>query len=211
MSDAAPAPSTRVAFLVVPVLVGAAVAAALGVFSRLHTPTGEALWIGPFPSLSAMKVWLTIVVLALALVQLVSALWMYGRLGLRPPKWTGTLHRTVGVLAVLVSLPVAANCVWALGLESYSLRVLAHGLLGCAVYGALVAKVLSLHSRRLPKWAVPVMAGLLFTAVVGVGVTGAVWYLATQGAALVSRARLPGSRTGWARSPGPPQPRIPTP
>lgn len=181
MSNPLPAPAKQTALLAAPLLAGAAVAVALGVFGRLHTATGRALWLGPFPSIIAMKVWLTVVVLALALVQLASALWMYGRLGGRPPWWIGRFHRATGTLAVLVSLPVAANCLWALGLQSYSPRVLAHGLLGCAFYGAFVAKVLTLHDRRLPNWAVPVVAGLLFTVVVAVSLTSAAWYLASKG------------------------------
>jgi hypothetical protein len=172
----------RGVLVAVPLLVGAAVSVALGVFGRLHTPTGEALWIGPFPSLVAMKVWLTIAVLALALAQFVSALWIYGRFGARPLRWVNGLHRGLGALAVLISLPVAANCLWVLGLQASTPRVLAHGLLGCAFYGAFVAKLLTLHSRRLPNWALPVVAGLLLTAVVGVSLTSAVWYLATEGA-----------------------------
>jgi hypothetical protein len=181
MTTAMPVPAKRGAYLAVPLLVGAAVAVALGVFGRLHTGTEKALWIGPFPSLIAMKVWLTLVVLGLALLQLVSALWIYGRLGGPAPRSIGTVHRGIGALAVLISLPVAANCLWVLGFESYSPRVVAHGLLGCAFYGAFVAKVLTLHSRRLPNWALPVVGGLLFTAVVGVSLTSSVWYLATEG------------------------------
>jgi hypothetical protein len=179
--DPVPAASPRGVLVVVPLLVGAAVSVAVGVFGAVHTPTGKALWIGPFPSLIAMKVWLTVVVLALALAQFVSALWIYGRFGLRPRPWVNGVHRGLGALAVLVSLPVAANCLWVLGLQSSSPRVLAHGLLGCAVYGALVAKLLTLRWRRLPNWALPVAGGLLLTAVVGVSLTSAVWYLATEG------------------------------
>ena len=176
-----PALPKRPALLVVPLLVGAVVSVALGVFGRVHTPGGRPIWLGPFPSVIAMKVWLTVVVLTLAAVQLVTALWMYGRLGGRPPQWVGALHKTTGTLAFVVSLPVAASCLWLLGFQSYSDRVLSHGLLGCAFYGAFVAKVLALHTKRLPNWAVPVVAGLLLTAVVGVGLTSAVWYLTTVG------------------------------
>jgi uncharacterized protein DUF6529 len=176
-----PVAAPRGFLLAVPLLVGAAVSVAVGVFGRLHTPTGTALFTGPFPSLVAMKVWLTVVVLGLALAQLVSALWIYGRLGRPAPPWLGGLHRGLGALAVLVSLPVAVNCLWVLGLQSSSPRVLAHGLLGCAFYGAFVAKVLVLRWRRLPNWALPAVAGLLFTTVVGVSLTSAIWYLATEG------------------------------
>lgn len=182
VGDPVPAAAPRGVLVGIPLLVGAAVSVAVGVFGRVHTPTGVALWIGPFPSLIAMKVWLTVIVLALALAQFVSALWIYGRFGARPARWINGLHRGLGALAVLVSLPVAANCLWVLGFQTTSSRVLAHGLLGCAFYGAFVAKLLTLHSRRLPNWALPVVAGLLLTAVVGVSLTSAVWYLATEGA-----------------------------
>jgi hypothetical protein len=177
----APAPARRSAYLIVALLIGAAVAVALAVLGRVHTATRKPLWLGPFPSLITMKVWLTVAVLGLVVIQLISALWMYGKLGVKAPSWIGGAHRASGALAVLVSLPVAANCLWALGLESTSGRVLAHALLGCAFYGAFVAKVLVLHGKRLPNWALPVVAGLLFAAIVGVGLTSAIWWLTTQG------------------------------
>jgi hypothetical protein len=168
--------------MLVPLLVGAALAVALGVFGRVHHPAGTVRWTGPFPDVYAMKVWLTLVVLILAAGQLITALWMYGKLGLRRPPWLGALHRSTGWATFLVSLPVAAACLWALGFQSGSTRVLAHGLLGCAFYGALAAKVIVVHSKRLPGWALPVVGGLVLTAVVGAGLTSAVWYFATIGA-----------------------------
>jgi hypothetical protein len=42
-------------------------------------------------------------------------------------------------------------------------------------------KVLTLHSRRVPNWALPWVGGLLFTALVAVAGTSAAWYLATIG------------------------------
>jgi hypothetical protein len=167
--------------VLISLLVGAVVAVALGVFGRVHEPTGRVAWQGPFSSIYAMKVWLTTVVLILALAQLVTALWMYGRLGIRPRPWLGTLHRSVGGLAFLVSLPVAAACLWALGFQSTNARVLAHGLLGCAFYGAFVAKVLVVQSKRMPGWAIPLVGGLLLAAVVGAGLTSAIWYFARVG------------------------------
>jgi len=175
-----PAPA-RSSLLLLPLLVGAVLAVALGVFGRLHHPTGSVAWQGPFPSVYAMKVWLALVVLILAAGQLVTALWMYGKLGLGRPQWLGTLHRTTGWAAFLVSLPVAAACLWALGFQSNNTRVLAHGLLGCAFYGAFAAKVIVVQSKRLPGWALPAAGGLLLTTVVGAGLTSTIWYLATIG------------------------------
>ncbi|MEV4534576.1 DUF6529 family protein [Asanoa sp. NPDC049518] len=181
MSDRAALPRTRPSLVLVPLLIGAAVAVALGVFGSVHTPTGEVPWQRPFPSIYAMKVWFSLGVLLLAAVQLCTALWIYGKLGLRARPWLGPVHRTTGYLAFLVSLPVAAACLWAMGFQSYDARVLTHSILGSMFYGAFVAKVLVVHSRRLPSWALPAVAGLLLATVVGVTASSALWYVATYG------------------------------
>ena len=177
----APIVVKRPAFLLVPLATGAVVAVALGVYGKMHTPTGRALFPTPFPSFFAMKVWLTAVALVFALIQLVTALWMYGKLGGRAPSWVGTLHRTTGIIALLLTVPVALHCLVALGFQTTDARVVAHSLFGCIFYGAFVAKILTLHSKRVPGWALPWVAGLLFTALVAVGLTSAGWYLATIG------------------------------
>jgi hypothetical protein len=171
----------RPAYLLVPLAVGAAVAVALGVYGKVHTPTGHALFHEPFPSMFSMKVWLTVAALGFALIQVLTALWMYGKLGGDAPHWVGPLHRTTGIIAFLLTLPVAFHCLWSLGFQSVDARVLAHSLLGCTFYGAFVAKVLTLHAKRVPGWALPWVGGLLFTALVAVALTSAVWYLATIG------------------------------
>jgi Family of unknown function (DUF6529) len=177
----APVVAKRPAFLLLPLTAGAVVAVALGIYGKVHEPTGKALFPTPFPSYFAMKVWLTAIALAFALVQLGTALWMYGKLGGRAPAWAGTLHRTTGIIAFLITVPVALHCLVALGFQTTDGRVVAHSLLGCLFYGAFVAKVLTLHSRRVPGWALPWVAGLLFAALVGVVATSAVWYFATIG------------------------------
>ena len=171
----------RPAYLLAPLLIGAVVAIALGVYGKAHTPTGHALFHAPFPSMFAMKVWLTVAAGGFALFQGLTALWMYGKLGGQAPGWVGPLHRTTGVIAFLLTLPVAFHCLWALGFMTTSPRVLAHSLLGCLFYGAFVAKILTLTSKRVPGWALPWVAGGLFTALVGVGLTSAVSYFATMG------------------------------
>jgi len=53
-----------------------------------------------------------------------------------------------------------------------------HSIAGCFFYGAFTAKVLLVHSRRLPGWALPVAGGTLAVAV-AVGVlwyTSSLWY-----------------------------------
>lgn len=166
---------------------GAALAVSLGVYGRLHQPTFEPITTLGFPDLTSMKVWLGSVAGLLALVQLVSALRLFGHLGSGPaPPWLGTMHRVTGALAVLVSLPVAWHCLWALGFQYDQPRVLVHSIAGCTFYGAFLAKVLTLHSR-MPRWALPVLGGLTFTALVVGVLTSAVWFLTTVG--------LPGGAT----------------
>jgi hypothetical protein len=176
----APVSRRSAVYLAIPLGLGVLVAIALGVYGRVHTPTNQAIYIGPFSSMIAMKVWLTAVALVLAVVQLISALWMYGRLPWPAPDWIGALHRGTGSLAFVVTLPVAFHCLWSLGFQDYDARVLAHSLLGCLFYGAFVAKILTLTNRRVPGWALPWVAGALFTALVAVGLTSAVWYLTTR-------------------------------
>ncbi len=183
MTAPAPAPVLkRPAYLLIPLGAGALVALGLGVYGRVHQPTFASLIgdLGFGAKVIEIKFWLTVVALGLAAVQLLTALWMYGKLGVRAPSWTGTLHRSTGTIAFLVTVPVAYQCLWAAGFQDSSPRVLAHSLLGCVFYGAFVAKVLTLRIKRVPGWALPWVAGLLFAALVGVGVTGAVGYFELQ-------------------------------
>jgi hypothetical protein len=176
----APAPR-RSAALLVPLAAGALLAVALGVYGNLHPPTGKAVFTGPFPSMISMKVWLASAAGLLAVLQLVTALWMYGKLGIGAPRWLGAFHRGTGALAFILTLPVAFHCLVSLGFATADPRTLAHSLLGCVFYGAFVAKVLTLTSRKVPGWALPWVAGALFAALVGVVLTSAVWYFTTVG------------------------------
>lgn len=169
------------AYVLVPLLAGAVVAVALGVYGKTHTPTFKAIYTGPFETMIGMKVWLATSAMGFALLQLVTALWMYGKLGIRAPSWLGGLHKATGTIAFLLTLPVAVHCLWSLGFQTSDTRVLLHSLLGCVFYGAFVAKVLTLQVKRVPGWALPWVGGLLFTALVGVGLTSAVWCFSTVG------------------------------
>jgi hypothetical protein len=53
-----------------------------------------------------------------------------------------------------------------------------HSITGCVLYGAFVAKVLVVRSRRLPGWALPVAGGALVTAIALVWYTAALWFFA---------------------------------
>jgi hypothetical protein len=156
-------------------VLGAAVAILLGVNDRRHPSSAHLLTLG-FDSVIQMKTWLALVVGVLLVGQLVGGLWMYGRLGRPAPGWVGPAHRAAGLLAVLISLPVAYDCLLAFGIQTYAPRVTVHALCGCAVYGALVVKVFAVHSRTSPGWFLPVAGGVLFSLFVAVVLTSAVWY-----------------------------------
>jgi uncharacterized membrane protein len=168
---------------------GAVVALLLGVFGRVHDPTLKGTTTLGFDTVIQMKVVVATVIGVLVVLQLIGALWMYGRLGIKVPSWLGTAHRITGTIAVLLSVFVAYNCLWALGLESGTLkdgakvgmRTVVHGVLGCAVFGAAVVKVVAVRSRRAPGWFLPVAGGLLFTLLVAVVLTSAVWYIGAKG------------------------------
>jgi heme/copper-type cytochrome/quinol oxidase subunit 4 len=172
-------PGVRVA---VPLLVGAAVSVAVGAYGGAHVPTGRSVTTFGFSSVLTMKVWLTTAAAALALVQLGTALRIFGHLGTgTTPRWVSVLHRASGSVAVLLTLPVAFHCLWALGYSTLDTRTTLHSLLGCTFYGAFVAKMLSLKMRRLPGWALPVFGGLVFATLVAIWLTSSLWYFGTVG------------------------------
>jgi hypothetical protein len=161
---------------------GALVALSLGIYGTAHEPASDlAITLG-FANTITMKVWLASAAILFAVVQLCSALWMYGRLPVRAaPEWIGSLHRISGRLAFLISLPVAYHCLYQLAFQDTSTRVLIHSLLGCAFYGAFAAKVVIVRSHSLPGFALPVAGGLVFSVLVGVWLTSGLWFISENG------------------------------
>src|SRR2546428_402374 len=78
--------------------------------------------------------------------------------------------------------PSRANPAWlAVPLVGFALitltaRVLIHSLVGSALYGAVVAKVLIVRSTRFAPWVLPVAGGLLFSILLGLWLTSALWF-----------------------------------
>lgn len=169
-------------------LVGAAVAGAvvslsLATYTRVHEPTGGTIATFGFPSVLPMKAWFGTAAATLALVQLTSALAMWGRLpGVSSaPGWLAPLHRWSGTAAFVASLPVAYHCLWALGIQTTTTRVLVHSLFGTLFYGAFATKLLALRIRPLPGWALPFFGGLLVTSLVVVWWTSSLWFFRNFG------------------------------
>ncbi|MBO0871218.1 MAG: hypothetical protein J2P15_21915 [Micromonosporaceae bacterium] len=167
--------------LALPAAVGAAVAISIGAYGRLHTPTGVAVSLAGFSSAQTVKVWLACAATFFGIVQLVSALAMYGRLPVAGTSWIPVLHRWSGRVAFLFAVPVALHCLYALGFASYSPRVLLHSVLGCVFFGAFTVKMLALPRRGLPGWALPLLGGLVFAALTALWLSSSLWFFATSG------------------------------
>jgi len=177
-----PRPDPALRRLLIIGLVGAAVALTLGIYANAHSPSSDLTITLGFTNTITMKVWLTTIVLCFAVIQLLSALWMYGRLPVgAAPSWLGSVHRISGRLAFLLSLPVAYHCLYQLGFQHSSTRVLLHSIFGCLFYGAFAAKVLIVRSRNLPRSALPLAGGLVFVLLVYIWLLTVLWYVDQSG------------------------------
>jgi hypothetical protein len=175
-------PVNRTVTLLIPLAIGSAVSVALGVYGRLHSPTGIAVNVAGFSSPLTVKVWLASAAFLFALLQLLSALLMYGKLGrLSAPPWIGTAHRWSGRIAFLLAVPVAVHCLYALGFQSYDTRVLFHSLLGCVFFGAFTVKMLVLTRHSLANWVLPLAGGVVFATLTGLWLTSSLWFFTTIG------------------------------
>jgi hypothetical protein len=171
--------------LLLPLVGGAAVSIALGIYGRVHDPTGHALFTLFFTNTLNLKAWFATAAVVLAFVQVFTALRIYGKISVpaRAPTWLGDFHRLCGTLAFLFSLPVAFHCLWSLGFRSDTgqARVLVHSVLGCFFYGAFAAKMVIVRSGHMPGWALPVAGGVVFTALVGIWLTSSLWFFTNFG------------------------------
>ena len=160
---------------------GAAVAVALGVYGRVHSPSQHLVFTLGLSSTIAMKVWLATVVLAFTVVQVLTALWLYGKLPWRAPAWLDSIHRLSGRAAFLISLPVAYHCLWSLGFQATHARVLIHSVLGCLFYDAFCGQG---DDRPFEAPAVMVTAGRWWSHLYGAGpspVLSGLWFVQNQG------------------------------
>ena len=155
------------------------VTVALYVVGRLRTPNYTFSLFGR-TGLDAVtfKSMLASVVLALAGLQVLLALWIYRRLPLvgSPRRAVPLAHRIIGFGLFALTVPIAVHCLIAYGVQLTSPRVAVHSLAGCFFYGAFVAKVLLVQSRRLPGWVLPVAGGTLAVVVGVLWYTSALWY-----------------------------------
>lgn len=160
-------------------LLALAVTVALYVAGRVHTVNPAFSLFGQqYVAAATLKVVLATVALGLAVLQVLLALWIYRKLPLAgsPPRPVPLAHRTVGFGLFVFTLPIAVHCLIAYGVQLTSLRVAVHSVAGCFFYGAFVAKVLLVQTRRLPGWVLPAAGGTLAVVVAVLWYTSALWY-----------------------------------
>jgi hypothetical protein len=132
-----------------------------------------------FSSTIAAKVWLASAAGVLALVQIATGARIFGkikRLVPIPPPYVNRIHRWSGRIAVLLTLPVAFHCIFILGFQSSSARVLIHSILGSIVYGVIAVKLFFVHDRDHPRRTVPTLGSAVFVTLAGLWITSALWY-----------------------------------
>jgi hypothetical protein len=129
-----------------------------------------------------MKVWLVTAALLLGVSQLLTASRIYGLLHFPPPGgFYNLVHRWSGRTAIVLTLPAAYHCIFLLGFGTTDARVYVHSILGSSLYGALFAKVWIVRTKGFPGYALPIAGGVVFSILLGVWLTSALWFIGKFG------------------------------
>jgi len=162
-------------------LIAAALALALGVYGSVHDPTGRDLPTAWFDSTRSLKSWLATTAIALMILQALIGLRINpARTSLSPPRpRLVEVHRLVGTVAFALTLPVVFHCLWSLGFQTSSTRVLIHSLAGTAAYGAYAAKILLVRRPDSPRWAIPAAGAFVLVIFVVAWWSSAMWFFTT--------------------------------
>jgi len=158
----------------VPVLVFALVSLTAGLLAA-HDPRSKGYFRLFFEDPIHLKAGFASAAAVLACTQLFTAAWIFRKLPWPKPAWVNPVHRWSGRLAFVFTLPVAYHCIFKLGFQDPSTRVLSHSLLGCAFFGAFAAKVTIVRLHRFPRPVLPIAGGLLFAVLIAVWYTSALW------------------------------------
>lgn len=163
---------------------GALVTASIGLLERhlLAAPHPISYFHLFFSDTLYMKAWLASAALVLAGGQLVTAAGMYGVLGIsRRTRFYQIMHRWSGRVAITLTLPVAFNCLFELGIDPFDMRIMVHAILGAFIYGIFIAKFLLIRIDRAPGWLLPIFGSALFATILGLWLTSAYWLFSLYG------------------------------
>jgi hypothetical protein len=132
-----------------------------------------------FSSTIAGKAWFATAAVLFAVVQVSTGARIFGKLQHVIPigrPYINRIHRWSGRLAIIATLPVAFHCIFILGFQTTNARVLAHSIAGSFVYGVIAVKLFFVHDSKHPRWVLPIVGGTLFTVLVTLWGTSALWY-----------------------------------
>ena len=169
--------------LLMSMAIGAMVAVGIGAYGAVHPPGNVAINVAGFSSFLSVKSWLGTVALVLAIVQVITALMIYGKIQANS-RTAAFLHRWSGRAAVVASIPVAAHCLYIAGFNATDARVLVHSVAGAFFYGVFAMKMLLLSTDESPGWALPVAGSAAFAALVALWATSSLWFFTTFGVIL---------------------------
>ncbi len=169
--------------LLMSMAVGAMVAVGVGAYGAVHPPGDVAINVAGFSSFLSVKSWLGTIALVLAIVQVVTALMIYGKIQANG-RTAAFLHRWSGRAAVLASVPVAAHCLYVAGFMATDARVLVHSVAGTFFYGVFAMKMLLLSTDNSPGWALPVAGSAAVAALIALWATSSLWFFTTFGVIL---------------------------
>lgn len=132
-----------------------------------------------FTSAIAGKAWFATFAAVLAVVQVLTAARMWGRIQgivrLEVPR-VRSIHRWSGRLALLFTFPVVFHCTTILGFQSGDARVLVHSVVGSFLYGVFAAKMVAIKQHNFPGWVIPVFGGSVAAGLVILWATSSYWY-----------------------------------
>jgi uncharacterized protein DUF6529 len=147
----------------------------LGDVSSRYTDLVETV----FSTAIAGKAWLATGAFLLAIVQVLTASRMWGKLkGVVPVSFATSrrIHRWSGRIALLLTLPVFFHCVTILGFRTPDARIAIHSIAGSFVYGVVAAKLLVIRWKGYPHWMLPVLGGSLAAILATLWLTSSFWY-----------------------------------
>lgn len=172
---------TRTSWLVGPILLGGLLSVAMGVYGVNHKGKSIVLGVSGFENLARAKAWMAAAVAVLVVVQLVTALIIYGKIKMAAPAWISPLHRWSGRLAFFTAVVIGVFCLYGVGFQYHNLRVAVHSTTGCLFFGVFVIKMLVLTKPGLKGWILPLSGGAVFTLLATAIATSAGWYVVTGG------------------------------
>jgi Family of unknown function (DUF6529) len=183
-APAAPVERRPARWLAVPLVLFALFALTAGLLARgLGGPKGRYFDLF-FSDTIHMKAWLASLALVLACFQLFTAAWIFRKLPWGKPGWVNPVHRWSGRLVFVVVLPVVYHCIFQLGFQTGTTRTYVHSLAGCAFFGAYAAKVSIVELKRFPSLVLPIAGGVVFTVLLVVWWTSALWFFRLVGVGL---------------------------